>query len=702
MDELSLIFNRPLNLPLSSGLPVGSWLRNRSRTRLLVIDDDIFDRRHLFPSGGSAIERAFEERLNVEVEFFSMPEDYGGGPAQRRGLFTVNWFTGELQRRLRDSVPIAAIVLDLRFGLEDLGNPDEPIGAVFLQILDEHELLQAQGVPVIIASSVEEGPRLHDFLKRFGSYKKFVRKTSDVNLPEEFLKALVQWGKLADPVLGAFSASMRTVARSLRQIAINPGYISYENDSEGSEPSALLAPVVFTGDLGCGKNWLASKLVQMSERAARSFDTFTFTSASSLDSTVLQLFGGGLHSAAQSNPYFVHPPTGFLLDRDYGRDNCIRLDSIGKVHWADVGNRRHSLQQAASGRASPESGTLVLDELPEVREEYQIPLLEVLNHGRFTPNLSHTIPVRPEGRQGSGSYHRQLDVWFLFTCTKSGFDGRLRLDLRSRLGRYEPIEVPGLPDRDGDVVPLAVGMTLETIERRGIVSKEKMEQLKRDAEQSPEAVFKARALELLEQLGRSASVRQLNGIITQLPGITHEVPFNEGELESACRKAHVSFNAAQSSGETCEPAVRKREIGAVLEWMSKVRLAELELKPESGPPGPSAIAASASVLLAQLDRALRDEFAGKHLGDIKTVPAASLWRRLWGESLESNTALSRIADLMTLDPAATTRRAAESPFLRWLLRSKQMSARSKSLQELAVAFEKTSSTATLTDSKKED
>ncbi|MFN7933928.1 MAG: hypothetical protein U0R19_11400 [Bryobacteraceae bacterium] len=689
MDELSLIFNRQLNLPLSSGLPSRSWLRTKSRTRLLVIDDDIFDRRHLFPTGGSAIERVFEDRLNVGVEFFSMPEGYSGGPAHQRGLFTTSWFAGELERRLQNKVPVCAILLDLRFGLEDLGNPEEPIGAAFLQILDENETLREQGVPVIIASSMEEGPRLHDYLKRFGSYKKFIQKTHDVNLPEELVRALVQWGKLADPNLGAFSSAMRTVARSLRQVAVSPSQIAYENDShQESESSSLLAPVVFTGELGSGKNWLASKLVQMSERASRHFDTFTFTSASSLDSTILQLFGGGRHSASQPNPYFVHPPTGFLLDRDYGRDSCVRLDSIGKVHWADVGTRRYTLPQANSGRAEPECGTLVLDELPEVREEYQIPFLEVLNHGRFTPNLSHTLPVRPEGRRSPGTCYRQLDVWFLFTCTKAGFDNRLRLDLKSRLCRYEPIEVPCLPNRDGDVVPLAVGMILDNFERRQLLSKEKMENLKRDAQESPEAVFKAGAIEVLEQLGHFASVRQLNGVINQLPGITHEVPFNARELEMACRHARLPLSAVQSAPQDVEPRVSKREIRTVLEWMGNVRLNELELKPESGLPGPCARAAAASVLLAQLDRALRDEFAGKRLEEMKAVPAASLWRRLWGETLESNIALSRIVYLLALDPAVTIVRAEESPFLRWLLQSRQMSARSKSMRDMAADFKR--------------
>ena len=518
-NDVTLRIVRGCEFPLWSGVPEG-WLRSHGRTRVLVIDDQLTKRQDLFAVASeiaplSPEEEHLKEWMNVEMQFLTAPQDYhyDGADAVPRGSFDTTWFESALNEALKDPRPIAAVLLDLLYGSEKRIN--DASGPKFLALLRT----RLPDTPVLILSNVEETPEVRGMVKEGGgagtsdvSFQDYLPKRikDGPGLLDRLMEKLVAWADLSDPALCAFSPAMRRLARKMRRVVMLRQVISYQ------EQNAMFPkPVVINGMVGSGKNYIARRLHDTSDRRRGLYLTADFSGHEVGDFTTT-LFGTGSFTDAVQR-YRVRPSDAAVLEvmPAMGRAPAdgLYLASLGLLH------RVHIAEQPPGANQAPLLGTLLIDEIGTAPEVMQTRLLRVFNRGRFTPHLT-SVEIPTQGA---------IDVWFLITLSPEGQE-KLREDLATRLGGGHQLDVPPLRERSQDVLPLA------------------FQALGAAATDKPERFFTEEALGELESLSDTIQVRGLISLVTGLSGITEKLPYSGAELRQCA--------SALRLGSTLPPRIR--------------------------------------------------------------------------------------------------------------------------------------------------
>lgn len=487
-----------LDLPLWRDTPADSWLRKHGRTRVLLIDDQWCGREEFLGVAKDAPltrgEQLLHDWLNVDIQYFPTPPDYMSG-ATPSGTFSDEWFAEAFDQVRIDARPCAAILLDLLFGDEV---EQTASGYRFLSIIRKLD----QDVPVLILSNIEERESVLRRLKREeASFQDYIPK-HDPDHPEQSLlerlaHKLIWWGDLSDPTISAFSAPMRRVSRSMRQIVLSDVRIPYEEQEAGD----LAKPVHLVGGYGSGKNFLAQKLESMSRRHGNSFETVTFSGMND-EAALVAIFGSGMFTGA-TETHWVDPASGEIIGRKRAGErrpprvprDALQLATIGTLH------RVHLKGVQAGGAAH--SGSILLDELGTKSVTTQRLLLGVFNRGRFAPQfIGQEIPTS-----------QALDVWFLITSTPEDY-ARMTGDMSRRLAAGYTIRIPSLPQRREDVLPIALR----------VLSDEAAE---------PSTVFTEGAVQWMLESSAHWRVSDLIVGLRQVAGVTAKAPYSAGDLKSA-------------------------------------------------------------------------------------------------------------------------------------------------------------------------
>ncbi|MEO1528101.1 MAG: protein kinase [Planctomycetota bacterium] len=500
-----------LEFDLWRTVPANSWLRTHGRTRVVLIDDQLPSRSDFFPvendeSDPCSAELYFSDWLNIDFQFFPMPADYEFGPSPK-GTFNEDWFRESLQQILtgeRSHTPIAAILLDLMFGGEE-SSIEDASGVRFLRIIRE----ELPDVPVLVFSNLEESHQVfeklkmgHDEADEDASFEDYIPK-QDPNRLRRIAEKLVFHADLTDPSISAYSASMRRVAKEMRQVVLTEERMRYENTAE-----TYPTPVTFIGEIGSGKNFLAERIAKMSSRRSNPIERLAFSDVGE-DDAIKKLCGVGPYTDA---PFLFYTDTrnGAILEqlprgaRKQFPTHIQPLGAIGILQRADMGDGPHS----GGGEPSPRFGTVILDELGAAPHRIQQTLISVFNRGQFNPEqTSLSIPTE-----------RQLDLWFLIPCTPDAFD-RIIGDIRSRLTRSRPIHIPALAEREEDILPLAMVYFGDT-----------------SLEHPIGRLFTRSAGEWLLARTKSMQVRDFIGVLASLKrrsGRGRQIIFNARDIKSA-------------------------------------------------------------------------------------------------------------------------------------------------------------------------
>lgn len=660
-NDLSLRIVRGCEFPLWSGMP-GGWLRNHGRTRVLVIDDQFTKRQDLFnvPSESAPLspeEEQLREWLNTDIQFFLPPQDYHYGPADTgpRGTFDETWFESTLNLALQDPRPIAAVLLDLLYGAEQRIN--DASGPKFLALLRR----RLPNTPVLILSNVEDNPEVHGIVKEGGraevdvSFQDYLPKRvrAGMSLPDRVMEKLVEWGDLSDPGLCAFSAAMRRLARQMRRVVMYRQLIEYQ------EQNAMFPKlVVIKGMVGSGKNYIARKLHEMSDRRSGPYLTADFSGHEAQDFTTT-LFGTGSFTDApqryrvrRSDAAVLAAMPAVMPTKTNAQADELYLGSLGLIH------RAHIAEQPAGANQKPLQGALLLDEIGTAPEEMQTRILRVFNRGRFTPHLkSDDIPT-----QGA------IDVWFLVTLSPEG-QKKLRDDLRTRLGAGWCLDVPPLNDRDGDVMPLV------------------LRTLKATYADEPGQFFTKEALDELQRVSHRIQVRELTNLVAGLSEVSGKIPYSGEEVRHGVRNlglaatlsSAIELNRDQSAKNLAEhrnssvtqqdstledPVLRQDPLQVLQAWYEKRTsqfCASLYEHDQLRGKGREVVGGAAVAILSFL------ELCVKARSDAGKYSATRTWNFFAGvHSTKAPDARTRIAPLFLIDEEISLDMLRRSDPLLWL------------------------------------
>ena len=502
--------------PLWHGI-TSKWLRNSGRTRVLVIDDQIRCEDGFLSKDDS---RQMMEWMNVRFEFFHPPNDFKEEKTgETRGSFNDQWFEDRLRNALKDSTPVTAVLMDLMFGQER--SLSSASGPRFAAILRRH----LKDTPLFVLSNEQESDAAWRSVKLGGnineiSVSAYLPKsiTGGAGLSYRLQETLLQWGYLSDPMLCAISPKMRRLAQSMRQIVMRNEITKYE---EGN--AEYPKPVVISGEVGSGKNYVALNLHKMSKRRELPLERIAFSGVDK-DHFVQEFMGIGLHSTT-STRYVIDKRDGSVLRRVAGasRQNLkaheIELSQMGKLHKAFVDSKGKPPWPATGG-------TLIVDEIGAGTDQMRDCLLDIFNRGRFVPDMSETIPTG-----------NTLDVWFLVTLSPEG-ESKLKPDLRRRLYAGTWLNIPGLADRIDDLIPLAMRAV-------GIDNFE------------PDEVFSSDAQTRFLDFAREKQAGQIIRLLQGLSEVTEHWPYTSADMDAViARRSNlvVSMHGIHEPTEMAEPA----------------------------------------------------------------------------------------------------------------------------------------------------
>lgn len=455
---------RASNISLWEKFDDGHWLRSYGRTQVIVIDDQWYsDTTFEVPSKRR---KELEKKLNITFHFFDPPVDK---------QWNVAWFSKELEKVKSVCKEPAAILLDLMFGEQK--TPDSGSGKKFLRLLSEDDHLS--GIPILIITAGREDRTLLNKLKtEGGSLQAFLEKYNPPNEPfSDRLEArLLEFALLSDPNINAYSLRMRKIAQEMRKIVIDPDMV------EEIKGENIPKSVLFVGNSGDGKNFLAEYTHRISDRNRRDPEVMTFSDVSDPSNIEPALFGSRPFTGHQGNVIRIDSGTG---QRSQSGD--ITLATVGMVTNAD-------------------NGTLVLDELGNSPHEMQSKLFRFLDKREISPHLhSGYIPQ-----------NRPYNVWVLMTMQPHHSD-RLK-DLERRLNKMIRIDVPSLNERPEDIIPMAVHAVKPAMDT------------------APTDIFTDDALAWFREEAPDLTAGNLTALISNLTIETSKYPYNAKELDRAFRR----------------------------------------------------------------------------------------------------------------------------------------------------------------------
>ena len=521
-NQLSRLIVNGCEFVFWNGVPDG-WLRNHGRTRVLVVDDQ-WGREDLFGVESPKAPLTLEERrlrhcLNTEIVFLPQPADYKyeADDVVPQGTFDESWFNEQFEQVLSsDPAPVAVVLLDLLYGKQQ--SIEEASGPTFLTLIRR----RLPDVPVLVLSNLEGSDETRRTVKKGGdrsigdvSFQDYLPKRIDGSslMMDRLIEKLLAWADLSDPTLAAFSPRMRRLAREMRRIALYPKSVSYQ-EGKAEYPR----PVIITGPVGSGKNYVANRLQAVSNRRENPYRVADFSGHEKTGFTI-SLFGVGLHSEA-SRFYRVRRSDGAVISTNNNRkklndkDTDLILTQIGLLHEA------HIAGQSPADSQKPMQGTVLIDEIGTAPPEMQTRLLGVFNRGRFMPNLT-SVEIPQEGA---------IDVWFLVTLSPEGQE-KLRADLRTRLEQGHRIDVPPLSDRSEDILPLAMAQTGDNYA----------------AAKSPQTYFTDEAMQLLQEAATTRQVREFIQTVQGLSDVTESLPYSAADVEASLGSGLGSANTPEAT-----------------------------------------------------------------------------------------------------------------------------------------------------------
>lgn len=526
-DQLSRPVVCGCDFKLWDDVPDG-WLRSHGRTRVLVVDDQLTSREHFFGVSSpkappSTKEDLLRRWLNTEVVFLAQPANYRYESVDDvpQGTFDERWFNEQFERLLADPTPVAVVLLDLLYGAErDIG---EASGPRFLTLIRK----RLPDVPVLVLSNLEGSLTVRGIVKKGGdgrigdvSFEDYLAKRVDdgTDLMDRLIEQLLAWADLSDPTLAAISPRMRRLAREMRRIALYRQRVSYQ-ESNAEYPK----PVIITGPVGSGKNYVAQRLWEASTRRTNPYQVADFSGHEEKDFTV-SLFGVGSYTEG-AYFYRVRRSDGTVisenanLKRLHPKATDLVLCQIGILHKA------HIAGQGPVDSQRPMGGTVLIDEIGTAPPDMQTRLLGVFNRGRFTPHLT-SVDIPEKG---------VIDVWFLVTLSPEGQE-KLRSDLRTRLEQGHRIDVPPLSDRSEDIFPLAMAQIVDNF-----------------VTESPETYFMPKAMQLLREAATTMQVREFIQTVQRLSDMTGSTPYAEADVRSSLGSGLGSANAKPQARQSYVP-----------------------------------------------------------------------------------------------------------------------------------------------------
>lgn len=653
-DQLARLVVRECDFKLWDGVPDG-WLRSHGRTRVLVVDDQWTSREHLFgvsspedpPSSQEALLRRW---LNTEVVFLAQPADYRYESEDDvpQGTFDKRWFSEQFGRVLADPTPVAVVLLDLLYGAER--DIEEASGPIFLTLIRE----RLPDVPVLVLSNLEGSLAVRGIVKAGGdgsiggvSFEDYLAKRVDdgTDLMDRLIEKLLAWADLSDPTLAAISPRMRRLAREMRRIALYPKRVSYQ-ESNAKYPR----PVIVTGPVGSGKNYVAKRLLKASTRRTNPYRVADFAGHQESDFTV-SLFGSGPHSEG-AYFYRVRRSDGAVISANANRQKLkvettdLVLCQIGLLHEA------HIAEQKPSDSQKPMQGTVLIDEIGTAPPDMQTRLLGVFNRGRFTPHLT-SVDIPEEGA---------IDVWFLVTLSPEGQE-KLRNDLRTRLEQGHRIDVPPLSDRSEDILPLAMAQIVDSFVT--------------ESPESPETYFMPDAMQRLQEAATTMQVREFIQTVQRLSDLTGSTPYAAADVRASLDSGLGSANAKPQAPQSYVPTSQNggSEIAGPGELQSALPMTVLEAWLNSGQvsfpaelsdrealcgKGLTVVGGAAAAILSFL------ELCADAMRSNNEYSSTRTWNYFANTNAKTTDARTQIAALFLIDKHATQSALQRSDSLLWL------------------------------------
>jgi len=379
-----------------------SWLQQRGRTVVLVVDDQIQALADL--SDEDALRHRIRDPLNIEFVF--CPECAQGHALAR----DQKWFDRVADRIRQMERSLGAIFLDIMF--EDESDPLRGSGIRFLSRLAEI----VPRLPVLIMTQARDEQKLHEALARSGLHLEFFQKDA-ADRVGTLCRFLCEYAWLADPRFCAYSKEMREAIAALRKYAINRPRL---------EATDFPQPILFTAASGEGKTHAAraaARWLLEVEPLVRPNQNIQELDCNTLDrgqGAKIRLFGRGPQSPSE------------------------RPDATGLVVRGQAQLASH--------------GILIIDELGNSDLGFQDMLLTFVETGRADPEFrSNNMTQEATG---------PLDVMCIFTAQPVHIErDEIKADLTRRYARGTTISIPRLRLRPSDVVPMFY-QTLRSCRRR--------------------------------------------------------------------------------------------------------------------------------------------------------------------------------------------------------------------------------------------
>lgn len=594
--------DQPVSMPAPWTPDAPEWLRQLGRVKVFVIDDQIQQLADL--SDESALRERISDPLNLEFVF--CPECALDHPLSREG----KWFDTVAARLREEKGALAAVCLDIMFAGET--DPLRGSGIQFLARIKEID----PDLPVLIMTQARDERKLNTSLSAAGVHSDFLHKDGGPRV-DALCHFLCKYGWICDPEFNAFSVSMRSGLAGLRRYAVERPLLP----SQLGATIALPNPILFLAPSGEGKTWTA---------------------------------GLAARWLLQVNPPVCDRQVIELLDcNTLQRDQGAKIALFGR--GAQDPNRRVERVDASGlvvrGKAQRASeGILIIDELGNSELGFQEMLLSFVESGRTEPEF------RNEGMTTAAL--GPLRVLCIFTAQRRHFDeDRIKYDIERRIKRGAIIDIPTLPDRPEEVVPIFYQRLKSYRQQQNPNWQEPADLediLSADAQnwlRYAVAKYGLSASALADLVGEPANVRVIGA------------PYLEGRLRSRMETTPQSRTFTQLAAQPIAPTspsideLDAWELVEKLSQMKNIRFPHDRKKDLEGYLG-RVQEATSNIVLPYLEACL--EIARGAKSELNVV---GTYKFVSGEKVKKTTAATRLKDLLLLSRASTMKALLESELL---------------------------------------